>query len=533
MFLQTKKQALEVIRANWGKEKNTYFHPDSVRIYFDQRATDASESLISDRVAHDLDLDRIFPRLDRTSSKIGRQFLYDQLRRPCLEAAPLEQFAERVTHFQQAEEERTEIQYLLNNLNRPNDYYFPLVIFGDLPGRPSWLSWVHLLRGVVIGSLVLLPFYPAAFWALALVLPLNLFLHYQNKHRVGKYLSIFERFQAFCDVGSHLLPYLPEQERTETSEHLRRIRSVLRHIRWIKLDRLQHHEAYAPIWFVVEVLKFLTLSELIGFYKVLEELDQYRADIHQVYRMIGGLDSAISVASYRTGLPYFQTPNFLPAEKRIRLEGALHPLLTDGVANDLGLDGKSMLLTGSNMSGKTTFIRTVGLNAILAQTIMTPICTRYEAPFLRIGTSIRIQDDVESDKSYYLEEVMVIGDLIREAGQHQPQLFIIDEMFKGTNTLERVSAARAVLSYLNQGSNIVLISTHDIELTDHLSDAYELYYFQESVENEQLLFDYRLKKGRLQQKNAIKILEIMGYPEEIIQEANQLAGSLDISKAKS
>ena len=130
-----------------------------------------------------------------------------------------------------------------------------------------------------------------------------------------------------------------------------------------------------------------------------------------------------------------------------------------------------------------------------------------------------------------MEEVSTIGQLLDfSKNTDTPFLFTIDEVFKGTNTIERISAAKAILEYLNQGQHIILVSTHDIELTTLLAAGFDLYYFQESIEEDTLSFDYTLKKGALQKKNAIRILEIAGYPKEVITEAQQLSVQFEKEK---
>jgi DNA mismatch repair ATPase MutS len=106
-------------------------------------------------------------------------------------------------------------------------------------------------------------------------------------------------------------------------------------------------------------------------------------------------------------------------------------------------------------------------------------------------------------------------------------LFLLDEIFKGTNTVERISAGKAVLSYLNRADNMVFVSTHDIELADLLNQEYELYHFSEKVDHQTVDFDYKLKDGRLKNRNAIRILQINDYPETIIAEAIELSKVLD------
>ena len=103
----------------------------------------------------------------------------------------------------------------------------------------------------------------------------------------------------------------------------------------------------------------------------------------------------------------------------------------------------------------------------------------------------------------------------------------MDEIFKGTNTVERISAGKSVLSALTKNNNKILVSTHDIELTDMLSDEYELYHFSETVNEKTIGFDYKLKEGKLKNRNAIRILEINDYPKEVVKEAIGIAKELD------
>ncbi len=144
-------------------------------------------------------------------------------------------------------------------------------------------------------------------------------------------------------------------------------------------------------------------------------------------------------------------------------------------------------------------------------------------PPLRVFSAIRITDDLLSKKSYYFEEVLTIKDMIEESQSEVQSLFLLDEIFKGTNTVERIAAGKAVLAYLNKGPHIVFVSTHDIELTEYLKDTFDLYHFTEIVENDKIVFDYKLKAGNLKTRNAIRILELNKYPPEVINEAKALS----------
>jgi DNA mismatch repair ATPase MutS len=117
--------------------------------------------------------------------------------------------------------------------------------------------------------------------------------------------------------------------------------------------------------------------------------------------------------------------------------------------------------------------------------------------------------------------------LIEASEKDHQNLFVLDEVFKGTNTVERIASAKAILSYLNKNNNIVVVATHDIELAEMLAREYDLYHFTETVESNQLYFDHKLKVGQLKTRNAIKLLELSDYPSEIIEEAKRISERLN------
>jgi DNA mismatch repair ATPase MutS len=202
--------------------------------------------------------------------------------------------------------------------------------------------------------------------------------------------------------------------------------------------------------------------------------------------------------------------------------GVVHPLIDRAVPNALEVD-RSVLVTGSNMSGKTTFIRALGVNAILAQTLGTVLATRWAAPWFRVRSSIGRSDDVQSGKSYYLAEVESIGALVSAARDGAQHLFLIDEIFRGTNTTERIAAGQAVLAWLDDGDNMVVVATHDLELLDALTDRYAVYHFRERVEQDALLFDYVIRPGVSSTRNAIALLRLMQFPEPLVRDALRAA----------
>jgi DNA mismatch repair ATPase MutS len=173
------------------------------------------------------------------------------------------------------------------------------------------------------------------------------------------------------------------------------------------------------------------------------------------------------------------------------------------------------------MAGKTAFVKMVGINLLLGQTIGLCLASRATIPRGPAMASIRGEQSVESGKSRYFAEIDAVLGFIESASQGGCRVFLIDELFSGTNTVERVAAAKAVLDALSKSAQ-VLVTTHDVELQHLLSDRFERYHFREdpSVEG---FFDYKLRRGASHERNAIRLLERMGFPPQIIQEALALA----------
>jgi DNA mismatch repair ATPase MutS len=279
-------------------------------------------------------------------------------------------------------------------------------------------------------------------------------------------------------------------------------------------------------WFIFELFKTLFLLEPLLLFGVLKRLDTKRAEIEDVFKFVGHVDVLLSIASLRNGLDTYCLPN-ITEDTAIIAEEISHPLIYNCTTNSIAITEKSVLLTGSNMSGKTSFIRAIGLNVITGLTLNTCFARSMTFPLMKVFSAIRISDDLMNDKSYYFEEVLTVKELLHESEKVAKNLFLLDELFKGTNTVERISAGKAVLSALAKSNNKILVSTHDIELTDLLADEYELYHFSETVNEKTVGFDYKLKEGKLKNRNAIRILEINDYPTEVVQEAMQISKELD------
>jgi MutS domain V len=242
---------------------------------------------------------------------------------------------------------------------------------------------------------------------------------------------------------------------------------------------------------------------------------------------VGDLDALSALARVRADNPAWALPEVVDARidevKQIRASNLGHPLIPDDrrVGNDVevGPPGTVLLITGSNMSGKSTLLRAIGLNAVLAQA-GGPVCAAaLRLPDVDIETSIRVQDSLEHGLSYFmaaLARLKGVLDRARRRDDGRIVLYLLDEILQGTNTGERAIAVRGVARHLLEAGAIGVMTTHDLGLAaeEPLNTAGRLAHFTELVdEHGAMTFDYRLRPGLATSRNALRLMRLIGIEE--------------------
>lgn len=234
------------------------------------------------------------------------------------------------------------------------------------------------------------------------------------------------------------------------------------------------------------------------------------------------------MGEYRTCLGAYCLPE--AASQKYEAKQLYHPLLSDPVKNDVDIK-RSVLITGSNASGKSTFLKTVAVNAILAQSIHTVCADSYKADCFRVFSSITLKDNIFEGDSYYMTEIKSIKrilDASKEEGA--PVLAFVDEVLRGTNTPERIAASGIILQKLAHNTGFCFAATHDLELTEILKHYYDNVHFEETIKEGDIVFPYRLQEGPATTRNAIALLKIMGYDNTITQKAQNQAEHFEITR---
>jgi hypothetical protein len=245
------------------------------------------------------------------------------------------------------------------------------------------------------------------------------------------------------------------------------------------------------------------------------------------------LDAAISLASFAGLHPEYTFPEIDSQARPVFEARALgHPLLTSQrkVRNDFKVDelGQIIVITGSNMAGKSTFIKTVGVNLCLAYAGGVADAASLRCAPFRLHTCIRISDSIADGVSYFYSEVRCLKRLLEElrASPESPLLYLIDEIFRGTNNRERLIGSRAYISALIGKGGVGFLATHDLELASLAEKSSQVnnYHFRDHVRDGKLGFDFKIRPGPSPTTNALKIMEMEGLPvdEAAVQESRDI-----------
>ncbi len=244
---------------------------------------------------------------------------------------------------------------------------------------------------------------------------------------------------------------------------------------------------------------------------------QYGMSLEQWFRVIGHFEALASLAVLAHDHPHWAFPEVKNEEPFFSAVNLGHPLIHQSVrvCNEVSLrqPGTVHIITGSNMSGKSTLLRTVGINLVLAYA-GAPVCANeLRCSQMSVYTSMRVQDSLEESVSSFYAELKRIKLVIEAARREKPLIFLLDEIFKGTNSRDRITGARTVIKNLAQQNVIGFVTTHDLELgalEKECPTQIKNYHFTDEIIDQTITFDYRLKEGVSKTTNALALMKMVG-----------------------
>lgn len=519
------EKMVKVFSESYGKKPNKKYETgemENIKLFFERFK---SESSIDDITANDLDLDSVFKRINYCKSSMGSEYLYYRLRTLCEDQKKLDDLEKKIEEISENSEERNILLKYFFNIGRLKSFSFydSLEYFADIKIRsllPEIISFILFVAG--ISALFFLP--PLAAFLLIGVVVYNIISYYSLRGRIEESIVIFGYIIRFINLSHEMCRIESEVFKDDMEfikENTSKLSGLLKKSRMVVNKQTSGAGIGNPIEMLADYVKMIFHIDLIMFNKMLEEVQGNIENICELYVKLGEIETVISLAYYRASLESYCIPR---RDVTIGMVNGYHPLIDNPVKNTLTTN-KSVLITGSNASGKSTFLKTVAINYLFANTINTCLADEFKAPMMHLFSSMSLRDSLESSDSYFMVEIKAIKRIIDYAKKHPDEkiLCFVDEVLRGTNTVERIAAGCEILKYFT-GSNIVCFAaTHDGELTILLEDLYDNYHFDEEISGNDVLFNYMIKSGRATSRNAIRLLNVMGFDDSIVEKAELMA----------
>ena len=388
-----------------------------------------------------------------------------------------------------------------------------------LPNKPSLRALAPLLAAAFVAGCLL-------WWAkdivtlLAIVLVIEAVIAFRYRERIE---SVNQRAEhAFADL--ELLSGLLARMERESFECAR--------LKQLKQSLESHHAAASRAIAKLRTRVDLVMSRdnlilrildvpLLYSVQVLLAVEAWQREHGRAVRRwvesVGEIEALLSLATYSYEHPEDPFPELVDGSACFQAEELGHPLIATVkcVRNSVAIcdDTRALLVSGSNMSGKSTLLRAVGIAAVMAMAGAPVRAHRLRLTPLQVGASIRINDSLREGSSRFYAEITRLRNIFDMAGEIRPLLFLIDEMLQGTNSHDRRIGAEAMVQALLEGGAIGLVTTHDLALTDiagSLDGAVRNVHFQDQLENGKIRFDYKLRNGIVTKSNALELMRSIG-----------------------
>lgn len=498
---QTRLDKEESLKAAWQIEKQ--FHK--------------WDSEIDDLTWYDIDMQEIFELINGTYSSIGSEALYQRLRNYNFDQA--DDLEELIQFYQDHPDIRENIQFHFAGLGKRDNNFTKQYIAN---GKKEKLGSVWLF--VLLGSLPLISIVlflligPIGIFVLLGSISFNIVFYMMKKEKLEIELESMRYLVQSISVANRLSKIATPRQ-AEIIENVVPLKSIAK---WGFSFRLKSTNE-ADIMF--EYLNLAFMIPFIAYNFVITHLSNYSQEAINLWKVLGELEVAAAILNFRTYFPMSCQPVF--AAGGIQAEDIYHPLVDYSVVNPVDWQ-RNTLVTGSNASGKSTYVKSIAISAILSQTINTAIAEEFTMQPGHVLTSMAVEDDIFAGDSYFVAEIKSIKRLLDQVEKGDRCYCFIDEILKGTNTIERIASSSSVVTWLGDYLSLSFVATHDIELTEILKNQCDNVHFEETVTEEQgITFDYILKQGPAVTRNAIALLKVMDYPDKLVAQAKSQAHYFD------
>lgn len=487
-----------------------------IKIYLKESLEHEDLETIDDVTWNDLNMDDMYFKLNHTRSFVGEQVLYKEL--ATISSKPFV-FEEHIAYLSANLEKRIDLEQALYSIGKQKDDYYLPIIINDASALRIGVGWIYNILQLLFFVLLFVAvvsqnrlFIMATIGNGVINLTISMYLK-------NKYQDMLFSIGSIKQMTSLVKLISNDKELSSvffTDKFINVIKTAEKISKYI--SNFQIRRKYYMIGdsggLILDYIMGITLYDIVSYNRVIKLMESRRNDFLTLYKLIGQLDVEIAVASYRHRINNWCIPEF--DSDIIIVNELVHPAVNKCISNSIEIEN-GIMLTGANASGKSTFMKAIAVNAIISQTLNTASANRFVIPYnLMIMSSMSLRDDIETGESYYLREINQLKKMIESINETKPTLILIDEILKGTNSIERVAASYGVLEYLCHKNAFVVVATHDISLVELVKDRYKCYYFGSEIIDGEIKLDYKLHQGINSTSNAIKLLEITGFPQDII-----------------
>ena len=525
---QQKKIRLNWLRESYGTQNDqslTRDEIDHISMYHKSKESDKKDRFSIDEITwNDLGMDDIFVKMDTCCSAVGEEELYHRLHTPALaEDAGVIHFTRLMEYFDSHDDDRLKVQEILHSIGIYRKTSVTKIFEYVYGLEPESNMQHYTMAGLMLVSIALIFIMPAAGVLMLIVAAIaSIGTYLVKKKAIDPVVVTFNytaRMLKACENFNKSGIEVLRDDIEKLIESSAPLVNIQRKAIWISSGTVSMDN---PIMLLVEYIKMFFHVDLIMINRLIRQLKFHVNDIDRIRSIIGTIDASIAAGSYKRSLERSCVPQFVEGDKAVyEVRECVHPMLNEPVPNSISADGP-ILLTGSNASGKSTFLKTVTIAALMAQSLGYVPASSYRASRFMIFTSMALSDSIRNGESYFIVEIKSIKRIIDAGKEGVPVLCCIDEVLRGTNTIERIAASTQILKSLNRPDYITFAATHDIELTRILEGKYTNYHFDEEIEEDDVKFNYLLKTGRAHSRNAIKLLGVMDYDKKLISDAEQM-----------
>lgn len=518
LFSKTKLRQL--VRSQWGKipRQTRLDKEESLKAAWQiEKQFHDWDSEIDDLTWYDLNMQAIFELINGTYSSIGSEALYQRLRN--FHFNQTDDLEELIQFYQENPEIREKIQFHFAGLGKHDNNFTKQYIANGKKEKLGNLGLYVLLGLLPLISLILLVVIgPIGIFLLLGSILFNVIFYMTKKAKLETELESMRYLVQSISLANKLAT-IPTPRQAEIRENSIPLKSIAK---WGFSFRVKSNSEADMLF---EYLNLAFMIPFIAYNFVITRLSKYSQEAINLWSVLGEMEVAAAVLNFRTYFPISCQPEF--AEGGIKAEDIYHPLVEYSVVNPVDWQ-RNTLVTGSNASGKSTYVKSIAISAILSQTINTAIAEQFTMQPGHVLTSMAVEDDILAGDSYFVAEIKSIKRLLSQVKKGARCYCFIDEILKGTNTIERIAASSSVVTWLADYPSLSFVATHDIELTEMLKKQCDNVHFEETVtEDRGITFDYVLKQGPSVTRNAIALLKVMDYPEKIVDQAQKEARYFD------